>query len=136
MIDFSDKKIVFFDGVCNLCSGAVQFILKRNKSKNILFASLQSKIGQQMLIQYALPLNNFSSFVFLENGILNQQSTGALKTTKYLDAAWPLLFVFIIVPPFIRNAVYNWISKNRYKWFGKKTECWLPTNDLKERFLD
>jgi predicted DCC family thiol-disulfide oxidoreductase YuxK len=135
MKDYSDKQIVFFDGVCNLCTGAVQFVLKRNKKKNILFASLQSNAGQQLLAQYNLPMENFSSFLFLENGKLYKQSTGALRMLTHLYWPWPILYGFIIVPPFIRNGVYNWIASNRYKWFGKQEACWLPTPELKARFL-
>jgi predicted DCC family thiol-disulfide oxidoreductase YuxK len=134
---YDDSQIVFFDGVCNLCEGTVQFLLKRNKKKNLMFASLQSNSGQQMLNHFNLPLNNFNSFVFVENGKLYQRSTGALRVTRYLGGLWPLLYyMFIIVPPFIRNAVYNLVARNRYKWFGEKNECWLPTPDLKKRFLD
>jgi predicted DCC family thiol-disulfide oxidoreductase YuxK len=136
MTDFSNKQIVYFDGVCNLCEGTVQFLLKRNKKKNLLFASLQSQSGQEMLAHFGLPQNNFNSFVFVENGKLHLRSTGALRVTRYLRNGWPLLYGFIIVPPFIRNGVYNWVAKNRYKWYGEKNECWVPTPELKQRFLD
>ncbi len=136
MSDSSNPKILYFDGVCNLCAGAVQFVLKRNKKQNILFASLQGKAGQAMLQQFGLSQTQFNSLVFVEDGKMYQQSTGAIRLTRHLGAAWPLLMVFLIVPAFIRNAVYNWVAKNRYKWFGKKNECWLPTPDLKKRFLD
>jgi predicted DCC family thiol-disulfide oxidoreductase YuxK len=135
MIDYSNQQIIFFDGVCNLCTGAVQFVLKRNKKNNILFASLQSSTGQAFLEAYNLPVENFTSFIFVENGKLYKQSTAALRMLKYLYWPWPILYAFIIVPPFIRNAVYNWIAKNRYKWFGKQEVCWLPTPELKTRFL-
>jgi predicted DCC family thiol-disulfide oxidoreductase YuxK len=136
MTDTNNQKILYFDGICNLCAGAVQFVLKRNKKQNIFFASLQSKAGQEMLAHFGLPQTDFNSLVFVENGKMYQQSTGALRVARHLNAAWPLLFGLIIIPPFIRNAVYNWVAKNRYKWFGKKNECWLPTPDLKKRFLD
>ncbi len=136
MADFNNQKILYFDGVCNLCAGAVQFVLKRNKKRNILFASLQGEAGQAMLKQFGLSQTQFNSLVFVEDGKMYQQSTGALRLTRHLGAAWPLLMAFLIVPAFIRNAVYNWVAKNRYKWFGKKNECWLPTPDLKKRFLD
>jgi predicted DCC family thiol-disulfide oxidoreductase YuxK len=129
-------QIVYFDGVCNLCEGTVQFLLRRNKKKNLLFASLQSNAGQKMLSQFGLPLNNFNSFVFVENGKLYQRSTGALRVTKYLSGMWPMLYAFIIIPSFIRSAVYDYIARNRYKWYGQKNECWVPTPELKQRFLD
>jgi predicted DCC family thiol-disulfide oxidoreductase YuxK len=133
---YRESQIIFFDGVCNLCEGTVQFLLKRNKKKNLLFASLQSNSGQQMLKHFNLPLNNFNSFVFIENGKLYQRSAGALRVTKYLSGLWPLLYAFLIVPPFIRNAVYDFVARNRYKWYGQKNECWLPTPELQKRFLE
>jgi predicted DCC family thiol-disulfide oxidoreductase YuxK len=136
MIDLQNKKVIYFDGVCNLCTGTVQFLLRHNKKEDILFSSLQSKSGLQMLRYFGLPQHNYSSFVFVENGVLYQQSTGALRVTRYLGGLWPLLYVLILVPPCIRNRVYNKIAKNRYKWFGKKGECWLPTPAFKKRFLD
>ncbi len=135
MIDYLNKQIVFFDGVCNLCTGTVQFVLKRNTKKNILFASLQSATGQAFLAEYNLPAENFASFLFVENGKLYKQSTGALRMTRYLRGLWPILYGFVIIPPFIRNGIYNWIAKNRYRWFGKEETCWLPTPELKSRFL-
>jgi len=128
--------IVLFDGVCNLCSSSVQFIIKHDKKKQFSFASLQSDFGQQVLKGNNLSATDFNSFILLENGKLYSKSTGALRVVKRLNAAWPLLYGFIIVPPFIRNAVYNWVAKNRYKWFGKQESCWLPTPDLRARFLN
>jgi predicted DCC family thiol-disulfide oxidoreductase YuxK len=89
-----------------------------------------------MLKHFNLPLNNFNSFVFIENGKLYQRSAGALRVTKYLSGLWPLLYAFLIVPPFIRNAVYDFVARNRYKWYGQKNECWLPTPELQKRFLE
>ena len=129
------QSIYLFDGVCNLCNSAVQFIIKHDKKKQFRFASLQSDFGQQTLIANNLPNVEFTSFILLENGKLFTESTAALRIAKKLDAAWPLLYAFIIVPPFIRNAVYKWIAKNRYKWFGKQETCWVPTPDLKARFI-
>jgi predicted DCC family thiol-disulfide oxidoreductase YuxK len=136
MSDFENKKIVLFDGVCNLCSNSVQFIIKRDKKNQFLFGSLQSRAGQEYLRKFNLPADAFNSFMLVENGTLYTRSTGALRLLRYLGAAWPLLYGFIIVPKFIRDAVYNWIAKKRYKWFGKKEACWLPTPELQSKFLD
>ena len=122
----SAKKIVLFDGVCNLCSGSVQFILKRDKKNQFLFGSLQGNYGQEMLRKYRLPANEFNSFMLIEEEKLYTKSSGALRMMKHLGGAWALLYVFIVVPKFIRDAVYNLVARNRYKWFGKKNECWLP----------
>jgi predicted DCC family thiol-disulfide oxidoreductase YuxK len=131
-----EKKIVLFDGVCNLCSGSVQFILKRDKENQFLFGSLQNKYGQQMLKQYHLPADAFNSFMLLEGNKLYTKSSGALRMLKHLGGGWALLYGFIIVPKFIRDAVYNFIARNRYRWFGKKEVCWLPKPEWRERFLE
>ena len=131
-----DKPVVLFDGVCNLCDSAVQFIIKHDKKNNFLFASLQSETGQKLLQQYNLPLSDFNSFILIQNNRPYTKSTGALKVAKKLNALWPILYLFIIVPKFIRDGVYNWVAKNRYKWFGKKDECMIPTQQLKARFLN
>ncbi|MDX1937934.1 MAG: thiol-disulfide oxidoreductase DCC family protein [Flavihumibacter sp.] len=130
------QKIVLFDGVCNLCSSSVQFIIKHDSKKQFLFGSLQGEYGQAILSRHHLPKDVFNSFMLLEGDVLYTKSTGALRMLKHLGGGWKLLYAFIIVPPFIRNWVYNIIANNRYKWFGKKNECWLPTPALKERFLD
>ena len=133
---FPNQKIVFFDGVCNLCSGVVQFLIEKNAKENLLFASLQSKTGQEMLAHFQLSATEFNSFVYLKEGKLLQKSEAALELSKELKHLWPMFYVFMIVPKFIRNTVYDLIAKNRYNWFGKKNECWLPSIHLKKRFLD
>lgn len=138
MIDAVEIKnpVVLFDGVCNLCSSTVQFIIKHDKKKQFRFASLQSNFGQEVMKHFGLPVNELNSFILLEQGKIYTKSTGALRLTKKLDGLLPLLYAFIIVPPFIRNAVYSFVAKNRYKWFGKKEACWLPTPELRKRFLE
>ena len=130
-----DKPVILFDGVCNLCTGSVQFILKRDKEKKFLFASLQSNYGQKLLQQLNLPTDTFNSFILYQDGKIFTRSTAALKMFQELKG-WKWVKIFWIVPKFIRNAVYNLIAKNRYNWFGKKEECMIPTPDLKARFLD
>src|ERR1700712_2911015 len=136
MINDINKKVVLFDGVCNLCSNSVQFILKKDKKNQFLFGSLQGEAGQEFLAKFNLPSDTFNSFMLVENDTLYTRSTAALRMLKYLGGGWSLLYAFIIVPKFIRDAVYNWIAKNRYKWFGKKDACWIPTPALKAKFLD
>jgi predicted DCC family thiol-disulfide oxidoreductase YuxK len=136
MNDEMNKPVLLFDGVCNLCAGSVQFIIKRDPAARIRFASLQSEKGKKLLNEFNLPSGQLKSLVFVENGKAYTRSTGALRVSRYLNAAWPLAYVLIVVPPFIRNAVYDWIGKNRYKWFGEKTECWMPTPSLRNRFID
>lgn len=130
------KYIILFDGVCNLCTGSVQFVLKRDKKAAFLFGSLQGNAGQGYLKKYQLPANTFNSFLLIEGEKIYTRSTAALRTAKHLGGGWSLLYGFIIVPKFIRDAVYKLIAKNRYRWFGKKEACWLPTPELRERFLE
>ncbi len=130
------KPIILFDGVCNLCDNSVQFVIKHDKTSRFNFAALQSEAGQSMLQQYNLPKQGFDSFVLIQKEKVFLKSTAALTVAKQLDGPLKLLYGFIIVPAFIRNAVYNFIAKNRYKWFGKKDHCMIPTPALKARFLN
>ena len=128
--------IILFDGVCNLCNGAVQFVIKRDNKNRFLFASLQSQEGIEILKEYNLPLNEVNSFFLIENGKVYDKSTAALRVLKKLKGLWRLFYIFIIVPKFIGDGVYNWIAKNRYQWFGRKDECMIPTPELKAKFLN
>jgi predicted DCC family thiol-disulfide oxidoreductase YuxK len=130
-----DHPIILFDGVCNFCNGAVNFTIKRDKQKKIRFAALQSDAGRQLVQQLGLPADDMRSFLFIENGKVYNRSTAALKMCRYLSGLWPLCYGLIIVPSFIRNGIYDWIAKNRYKWFGERQECMIPTPDIKARFL-
>jgi predicted DCC family thiol-disulfide oxidoreductase YuxK len=131
-----DHPIILFDGICNLCNASVQYVLKHDKNKIFRFASLQSAAGQLLLNENNLPNKSFNSFVLITNNKAYTRSTAALMVAKKLDGFTKLLYAFIVVPTFIRDAVYNLISKNRYKWFGKKEHCMLPTAELKSRFLN
>ena len=128
--------VALFDGVCNLCNRSVQFIIKHDQEKQFRFASLQGKAGQELLRKSGLPLNELNSFVLLEDDKFYTRSTAALRMLKRLGGRWKLFYVFIIIPPFIRNAIYDWVARNRYKWYGKREECMVPSPDLKERFLE
>ena len=127
--------IILFDGVCNLCNTSVQFIIQRDKHAIFRFASLQSDEGQVLLKKFNLLSDQLYSVIFIYGNRYHQRSRAALEITKRLDGLWPLLYVFILVPPFIRNFIYDWIAKNRYKWFGIRSECMIPTPDMKKRFL-
>jgi predicted DCC family thiol-disulfide oxidoreductase YuxK len=131
-----NKSLLLFDGVCNLCNSSVQFILLRDKKDRFRFASLQSDYGQNLLREHNLPTESFNSLVLVENGKVYKKSTAALRIARKLKGLWPLLFAFIIIPPFIRNFVYDIIAKNRYRWFGKKEECMLPRPEWKQKFLE
>jgi predicted DCC family thiol-disulfide oxidoreductase YuxK len=126
---------IFFDGECNLCSGSVRFILKRDRHERFRFASLQGKSGQALLTVNQFSKDHFNSFILLEGDKVYTRSTAALRVCKYLGGIWSLLYVFIIVPRFIRDGVYDFISGNRYAWFGKRETCWLPEPRWEKRFL-
>jgi predicted DCC family thiol-disulfide oxidoreductase YuxK len=130
------RPIVFFDGVCNLCNKSVQFIIKRDKKKKFLFASLQGKHGQELLKKNDLPTDALNSFLLLEGERLYAHSTGALRVLKHLGGGWKILYGFIVLPKLLRDPIYNIIARNRYKWFGKKDQCMIPEPGLKERFLE
>ena len=129
------KEIILFDGVCNLCNGSVQFVIQRDRLGKFNYAALQSAAGQGLLKEHHLPTTDFYSIILVKEGKIYQRSRAALEIARGLSGMWPLFYAFIIVPPFIRNAVYDWISRNRYRWFGKKDECMIPTAELKSRFL-
>lgn len=131
-----EQPIILFDGICNLCNRVVRFVIRRDKKKEIQFAALQSEAGQGLLQKYHLPVTAMESFVFIENGKVYSRSSAALKVCRHLRGLWPLCYGFIIVPEFIRDAVYNWVAKNRYKWFGVRAECMIPTPEIKARFLN
>jgi predicted DCC family thiol-disulfide oxidoreductase YuxK len=127
--------IVLFDGVCNLCNGSVQFILKRDSQARFRFASLQSEAGRSLLVQHGLDPEALSSVVVIEGGRVWQESSAALRIARHLPGLWKLLRVFLVIPRPLRDAVYRLIARNRYRWFGKTETCWLPTPELKGRFL-
>lgn len=128
--------IILFDGICNLCNASVQYVIRHDPKKNFRFASLQSRFAQEILSNNNLPVNDFNSFVLFDDNKVFTRSTAALKVAQKLNGFIKLLYACIIIPKFIRDAVYNIIAKNRYKWFGKKNECMIPTAELKSLFLD
>ena len=126
--------ILLFDGVCNLCNSSVQFIIERDTEGIFKFAALQSELGQELLKKFGQDTTDFDTIVLVENDEFYTKSDAALRVAKSLKGIqW--LWVFRFVPRFIRDGVYSLISKNRYRWFGKEESCWLPTPDLKTRFL-
>ena len=131
-----DQPIILFDGVCNLCNGAVQFIIRHDKKNTFMFTSLQSEVGQKLLAQYNFPPDELNSFILIENNKAYTRSTGALKVAKKLNGIFPMLYSFIIIPKIFRDSIYDLVARNRYKWFGKKDECMIPTPQLKARFLN
>jgi len=129
------RRLILFDGVCNLCSASVQFVIARDPKQLFTFASLQSETGQEVLKKAGLPVAGFNSFVLEEEGQLYLRSTAALRVARHLSGGWKLLYVFILVPEAVRNWVYDFIAVRRYRWFGRQQSCWVPTPELKQRFL-
>lgn len=131
----NNYKIILFDGVCNLCNDAVTYIIKRDKKNVFKFAALQSEIGQELTSKFNIDTSKVDSIILIDGEKHYEKSSAALRIAKYLSGAYPLLFGFMVVPKFIRNSVYDYIAKNRYKWFGKKESCMIPTAELKDKFL-
>lgn len=131
----STQPVILFDGICNLCNSSVQYVIKHDPVALFKFASLQSETGRQLLKEYGLPENSLNSFVLIQDNKAHTRSTAALKVAKKLKGPVKLLYGFIIVPAFIRNWVYTLIAHKRYKWFGKRDECMIPSPSLKTRFL-
>ncbi|OIP52294.1 MAG: thiol-disulfide oxidoreductase [Flavobacteriaceae bacterium CG2_30_34_30] len=130
------KKIVLFDGVCNLCNYSVTLIIKKDKKDIFRFAALQSEIGRHLIQKYHIDTSKLDSILLIEGKYYTYKSTAALRIAKYLKGWYSLFYVFIIVPPIVRNFFYDIIAKNRYKWFGKKESCMIPTPELKAKFLE
>lgn len=129
-----EKHIILFDGVCNFCNWNVQFIMKHDPHHKFLFASLQSDVGLQLLNEYKVSSKE-DSLILINYHRYYTQSTAALKIARHLNGIFPLLYIFILIPRPIRNFLYRIIANNRYKWFGKRTNCKVPTPQEKKRFL-
>ena len=136
-MDMHGQHIILFDGVCNLCNGSVQFILRHEKAPMFRFASLQSEMGKQLLKWCGLPEDFNQAVIYIENGNIRLGSTAALKIGQRLKFPWSMLSsTALLVPKIIRDWVYNQIGKHRYQWFGKRDVCMVPTKDLKPRFFE
>ena len=131
-----EKKIILFDGVCNFCNYWINFALKRDKKKKLMFTPLQGETAKQLLPQYHINPTSINSVIFIDKGKAYTQSSASLRICKYMSGGWKLFYGFIIIPKFIRDFFYNIIARNRYKWFGKKESCMVPTPKVKDRFLD
>lgn len=126
------KAVVLFDGMCNLCSESVQFIIKRDKNDYFVFASLQSDVGQSLAQGLE---KNTDSIILLENNELYVKAEAALRIAAHLGQPWTAISSLRVLPNFLLNGVYTLIAKNRYRWWGKKNSCWIPTPALKVKFL-
>ncbi|MCB5239973.1 thiol-disulfide oxidoreductase DCC family protein [Niallia alba] len=125
--------IVLFDGVCNLCSKSVQFIIKRDPHNQFFFASLQSEMGKSLLEKHHL--SEVDSVVLIKDDMYYIESDAALEICRHLSSGWKLLAILKGIPSFIRDPLYRFVARNRYRWFGKQDSCMLPTEEMKKRFL-
>lgn len=131
------KKIILFDGVCNLCDGAINFIIKHDKKDIFRFASLQSELGKKLTSERGIDPEALESMLLIEPGVAYyQRSTAALEISKDLSGGYSLLKTFLYLPEGFRDGIYNILAGNRYKWFGKKESCLVPTTELQAKFLD
>ena len=128
--------LILFDGVCNFCSGWVQFILRRDPGKRFRFAALQSAAGRKVLSQMGLPPEQWTTIILVEGEKRYFRSTAALQIARRLGGLWPALFVFILLPPPLRDFLYEIVAKNRYRWFGKRDACFVPSQEVRDRFLE
>lgn len=128
--------VLLFDGVCNLCSATVQFIIARDRNANIRFASLQSDFAVKQLFEWRPHSQHLDGIVLLEGSRTSDRSTAALRLSKYMDGAWPILGVLLIIPRPLRDLIYDIVARNRYRWFGKKEICWIPSQEMKARFIE
>ena len=132
-----NKKIILFDGVCNLCNNAVNIIIDHDKNDVFRYASLQSQLGQQLTLERGIDTSKIDSIILIDPGNAYYiKSTAALQIAKHLSGGYRLLSNFLFLPEGFRNLVYDFIAKNRYKWFGKKDNCRIPTPELKNKFLE
>lgn len=130
------ESILLFDGHCSLCNAAVDFVLKRDTKKKLLFASIQGPGGQMVLKKYQLTPNYLETLVLVEEGQVYLGSTAALRVARLLGGGWPLFYSLIIIPKGLRDRIYQWIGKHRYKWFGRRASCRIPTASEKSYFLN
>ncbi|KQC29042.1 thiol-disulfide oxidoreductase DCC family protein [Flagellimonas eckloniae] len=132
----NDKKIILFDGVCNLCNGAIQFIIKHDKKDMFRYAALQSEIGERLIAERSIDTTKVDSIILIEPGVAYfTKSDAALHIAMDFGGLWKALAIFTWIPATFRDTIYDLVARNRYKWFGKKDQCMIPTPELQAKFL-
>jgi predicted DCC family thiol-disulfide oxidoreductase YuxK len=129
-----ENRIVLFDGVCNFCNSSIQFIIRHDPKGIFKYAALQSDYAKKLVGDRISP--EPESVILYEDGKVYDRTTAALKIARHLNGLWPLLYIFIVIPAFLRDPIYKLIAKNRYKWFGKQEACMVPSKEIRDRFLD
>lgn len=131
------KKVILFDGVCNLCNDSVIKVIKKDKKNVFLFTALQSDVGQKIIEKIGIDTSKIDSIILYEsNGNFHIKSSAALRVMNEFSGLWKLTQIFRILPAAFNNIFYDFVARNRYKWFGKKDSCMIPTPELKAKFLD
>jgi len=129
------RRTILFDGVCNLCNASVLFVVDRDPEARFTFAALQSDEARRLLAERGYQGADLSTVLLVEGERVYERSTAALRVARHLSGAWPVLYAFLVVPRPVRDAVYAWVARNRYRWFGKEDACRVPTPELRARFL-
>jgi predicted DCC family thiol-disulfide oxidoreductase YuxK len=129
------ENLVLFDGVCNLCSALVQFVIRHDRVAKFRFAAIQSEIGKEIFQSHGLDAADLQTFVFIADGRMFVRSDAAIEVASRFGGAWRFFTVFRLVPRVARDWIYSVIARNRYRWFGRKEVCMVPTVEIKERFL-
>jgi predicted DCC family thiol-disulfide oxidoreductase YuxK len=133
--DVEAHPVLFFDGVCNLCHGTVRFVLERDRAARIRFAPLQSEVGRALLVRHGLDADTLDTVVFLDAAGVHLRSDASVAILRALGPPWSALAVLGVLPRSVRDAGYDWIARNRYRWFGQKDTCPAPRPAWRERFL-
>jgi predicted DCC family thiol-disulfide oxidoreductase YuxK len=131
-----EKALVLFDGVCNMCNGFVHFIIPRDRKDSFRFGSLQSGKVVELLLTYGHTSTELSTVVLIEHGQIFTSSTAVLRIARRMGGPWALFYVFVVLPKFFRDSIYNLVGRNRYRWFGKKDACLIPRPEWKVKFID
>lgn len=131
----TEDPVLLFDGVCNLCDGSVKFILRHEKNSDLKFAAIQSEAGQKLLSQKNIDPEQIDSVILIKGGKVYTESDAVLNVTKFLKFPYSLCNILRVVPKPVRNFFYKKVASNRYRWFGKRDSCMMPTPNLENRFL-
>lgn len=129
------KGFILFDGICNFCDASINFIIRHDKKDYFRFVPLQTPTAKQLLQQFNMEHLPMDSIVLIENNKVYKRSSAILRISRKLNGIYPLLYGFMILPRFIRDAAYDLAARNRYKWFGKKDSCMVPTPEVRQKFL-
>lgn len=130
-----EHPVILFDGECNLCNASVDLVMRNDSDGVFRFASLQSDAAERILKPHGRDPDLLGSIILVDDGV-HRESAAVLRIARHMDGAWPLLYAFVVVPRFIRDPVYRWIARNRYRWFGKRDTCRTPTPQERERFIE